>query len=1017
MRSLFIPFVLAAAVLAGCGGADKPDAQAQSTQRQAANAANVQKVTQSNVVVTAAAGGVQAVGPAEDIAARLSRGAIVRRGAESGTRFVARADLPLAGEYEVFAWWPQGVEGAGKVTATVHDTLGHAAVELDQSEGGGQWVSLGVFQYAPGRPARIELASQGGARVVADAFRFEHLGRERAGVRIDTELLPGANQVDPYTAVLAGAGRPPLRWSLTAGELPPGLALDGASGRIEGLPAARGEYRFDVALFDGRGRSVTRSLQIDVLEELDAPAPPAPWRAAPTKRRLDAAGGGGGPDLSGLLELLDAIPEGSWVLANTNSFSEVWTPPELRPLMSKSNPPPSKIIEAWSSMDWDPNRGDIWIYGGGHANYPGNDVYRWRGSTRQWERASLPSQTTNDDLNNVIAVDGPMNAPTSAHTYDNGVFLPIADRYMTFGGATVGRGGPYKLQLDPTTQRDTGPYFFDPTRADPMKVGGTTGSHVQREGPYPEIVGGQMWSNRDIYGRYPEGASLPKTFINGCTGYTQQGGRDVVYVGGRSGGTSLALYKYTVVDPANPAADVFEQVGRYGSGTSKQTTCAVDSGRGIVLRTGENHAPFFYWDLSIPVASNRDVPVTPVDPSGEFAALLAGNAIDIVRCGMDFDPVRRHFVLWCPGGTVWNVVPPEGAISAAGWTIVRQPLPVGPVPTQDVGKGILGKWKYVSNLDAFVGVQDSVNGNVWFYKPVGWQRPAGPSNQRPTVAMTSPASGTEFPAGQAIELVADAADADGSVVRVEFYNGMLKIGETAAGPPYILNWDNPPIGTHTLRAFATDDGGATTASAPVTITVVPGASGSLILQDGVNAYDGTRDVYLSSYYTSRNYGGDNRLLDQKAFYSNLVRFAIFEAEGGPVPDDAQITSARLMLYKWSSFNMRYRLHPMLVSWAEMQSTWNERLPGLPWAAPGARAAGADHAVAADAEAEVGDAPDWLSFDVTDAVQRMGAEPGSNHGWIMLAVSGRTSSLKRFHAREITVDVELRPRLEISYVRP
>ena len=45
--------------------------------------------------------------------------------------------------------------------------------------------------------------------------------------------------------------------------------------------------------------------------------------------------------------------------------------------------------------------------------------------------------------------------------------------------------------------RTTGPYLFDPSKADGSKVGGTTGSHVTRVAPHPEIVGGNMWENRD----------------------------------------------------------------------------------------------------------------------------------------------------------------------------------------------------------------------------------------------------------------------------------------------------------------------------------------------------------------------------------------------------------------------------------------------------------------------------------------------------------------------------------------
>src|SRR5689334_6055160 len=108
-----------------------------------------------------------------------------------------------------------------------------------------------------------------------------------------------------------------------------------------------------------------------------------------------------------LLPLILQMPANSWLLVNNNIFSDVWTPPSLEPLNRGAPSPPSKIIQPWSSFAWDSNRGDLIIYGGGHANYPGNDVYRWHSSNLQWERASLPSEITAGDL--VIgntAIDG-----------------------------------------------------------------------------------------------------------------------------------------------------------------------------------------------------------------------------------------------------------------------------------------------------------------------------------------------------------------------------------------------------------------------------------------------------------------------------------------------------------------------------------------------------------------------------------------------------------------------------------
>src|SRR5581483_7963913 len=94
---------------------------------------------------------------------------------------------------------------------------------------------------------------------------------------------------------------------------------------------------------------------------------------------------------SPLLPIIAQMPENTWLRVNTNFFSDVWTPPELIPLDDGDVDSPSHIILAWSGFAWDPNRGDLIIFGGGHANYPGNDVYRWHSRDLTWERASLPS--------------------------------------------------------------------------------------------------------------------------------------------------------------------------------------------------------------------------------------------------------------------------------------------------------------------------------------------------------------------------------------------------------------------------------------------------------------------------------------------------------------------------------------------------------------------------------------------------------------------------------------------------
>lgn len=73
-------------------------------------------------------------------------------------------------------------------------------------------------------------------------------------------------------------------------------------------------------------------------------------------------------------------------------------------------------------------------------------------------------------------------------------------------------------------------------------------------------------------------------------------------------------------------------------------------------------------------------------------------------------------------------------------------------------------------------------------------------------------------------IAASATDPDGSVVRVEFLANGAVLGEDAAAP-YAFSWAGAPAGTHTLTVRATDNVGAVTTSAPVTISV-SGSAGS-----------------------------------------------------------------------------------------------------------------------------------------------------------------------------------------------
>ncbi len=62
-------------------------------------------------------------------------------------------------------------------------------------------------------------------------------------------------------------------------------------------------------------------------------------------------------------------------------------------------------------------------------------------------------------------------------------------------------------------------------------------------------------------------------------------------------------------------------------------------------------------------------------------------------------------------------------------------------------------------------------------------------------------------------------DSDGRISRVRFYSGNTRLSTDTNGPNYSYTWRYVPAGTYTLKAVATDDDGASTTSATVTVTV------------------------------------------------------------------------------------------------------------------------------------------------------------------------------------------------------
>jgi hypothetical protein len=123
----------------------------------------------------------------------------------------------------------------------------------------------------------------------------------------------------------------------------------------------------------------------------------------------------------------------------------------------------------------------------------------------------------------------------------------------------------------------------------------------------------------------------------------------------------------------------------------------------------------------------------------------------------------------------------------------------------------------------------------------------GSTNVPPVVSLISPTNNSSFALGALVTSTASATDANGSISKVEFFNGATKLGEDLSSP-YSLVWSAT---TGIITARATDNVGATTTSNSATITISTGTSVTLTLDSDLAALSGK----MTKGYDAQAIGG------------------------------------------------------------------------------------------------------------------------------------------------------------------
>lgn len=425
-------------------------------------------------------------------------------------------------------------------------------------------------------------------------------------------------------------------------------------------------------------------------------------------------------DADYLRSLLDPAPVGSWVKASTNLLGETRTTGSTG-LPEVSLTHPGSVVQAWSSVAWDSKRGQMYLWGGGHASYMGNDMRVWSGQTGQWSIGALPSriqeyQAPGVDPRTWLVVDNA--APQASHTYDGNQYLPVNDYFLTLGDAVYNTGQGFQ-KLDANGQLvKAGPWLWDPNRADANKVGGTTGS-----GYDARTAGGNMWVDRQ--GQWTGSDGAPSAlYTNNTSAYRTENGRDVVYLTKQSGSSGWPdLYRYTLGDVRNGGLDKWEKVGVSWNVPSGESTATIDDRNNLYVQTTFSHGgasrfELHVWDLDTAGAGNKDIGVQLVDANGQEVRLQQA-------AGIGYSDADGGLWLWdgVNGGKVWRTeaaMNPDGTV-ATTWIAQAFDVAAGAAqPTGSFKNGVFGKWQYASELGAFIALDEysatTNDAGVWFYK-------------------------------------------------------------------------------------------------------------------------------------------------------------------------------------------------------------------------------------------------------------------------------------------------------------
>jgi hypothetical protein len=158
-----------------------------------------------------------------------------------------------------------------------------------------------------------------------------------------------------------------------------------------------------------------------------------PYQAIQPSGRPATNGAGEIPSPA-LLDQVKNAPVNTWIEIPGSALMRVAPKPDQFP-NTWSVCGPSSVVMAWCGAAFDTKRDRLVVWGGGHADYHGNELYAFDVRKMAWERLTDPFPNPVNDQE--VNADG---SPNSRHTYGGLAYLAHVDRFFGLGGSLAGKG-------------------------------------------------------------------------------------------------------------------------------------------------------------------------------------------------------------------------------------------------------------------------------------------------------------------------------------------------------------------------------------------------------------------------------------------------------------------------------------------------------------------------------------------------------------------------------------------------